>query len=121
MYFRKHISLFIFLVILTLGACDTTQNKEKLHSETKKDLNANFKKAKIEIKGMTCEIGCARLIQSKLYKTEGVKFAKISFEDNNGIIEFDKNKVSKEKLIGVIQNIGGGDLYKVLSFSIINE
>ena len=41
----------------------------------------NLQQVKVDIKGMTCEIGCARLIQSKLYRADGVTYAKISFED----------------------------------------
>jgi len=73
-----------------------------------------IKNIEVDIEGMTCEIGCARLIQSKLYKTEGVKFADISFENKLGKISFDVNKVSVDEIKEEIQKIAGGDLYKVV-------
>ena len=64
---------------------------------------------------MTCEIGCARLIQSKLYKAEGVNYAKISFEDSSGVVRFDENRISENEIKKVIEKTGGGDLYTVVS------
>ena len=73
----------------------------------------NLRQVKVDIKGMTCEIGCARLIQSKLYKADGVTFAKISFEDSSGIVKFDQNRISEEGIKKIIEKTAGGDLYSV--------
>jgi len=75
----------------------------------------NLQQVKVDIKGMTCEIGCARLIQSKLYKADGVTFAKISFEDSSGIVSFDQNRISKDRIKEVIEKTAGGDIYTVTS------
>ena len=61
---------------------------------------------------MTCEIGCAKTIQSKLSKKEGVLNAKVVFTDSIANIEFDANKTSKEDLIAFVEGIAGGELYK---------
>lgn len=66
----------------------------------------------LAISGMTCEIGCAKTIQSKLSKKEGVLGAKVVFTDSIANIEFDANKTSKEDLIAFVSGIAGGDLYK---------
>jgi copper chaperone CopZ len=66
----------------------------------------------LAISGMTCEIGCAKTIQSKLSKKEGVLNAKVIFTDSIANIEFDANKTSKEDLIAFVSGIAGGDLYK---------
>jgi mercuric ion binding protein len=76
--------------------------------------NQEVKKEKISlaISGMTCEIGCAKIIQSKLFKKEGVLDAKVIFTDSIANIEFDANTTSKKDLIAFINGIAGGTLYK---------
>ena len=66
----------------------------------------------LNISGMTCEIGCAKTIQSKLSKKEGVASAKVVFTDSIATINFDANKTSTEDLTAFINGIAGGDLYK---------
>ena len=66
----------------------------------------------LAISGMTCEIGCAKTIESKLSKKEGVINAKVAFKDSLATIEYDANKTSKEDLIAFVDGIAGGDLYK---------
>jgi len=76
--------------------------------------NKEVKKEKVSlaISGMTCEIGCAKTIQSKLSKKEGVLDAKVIFTDSTANIAFDANTTSKKDLISYINGIAGGDLYK---------
>ena len=108
-----------FIIILTVFvvSCNGENNKKTAKQDIpEKELSENIKNIEIQIEGMTCEIGCARLIQSKLYKTGGVKFAKVSFEENLGKISYDANIVSISDLKEVIKNTGGGDLYKVIEF-----
>lgn len=66
----------------------------------------------LAISGMTCEIGCAKSIQSKLSKKEGVLNAKVIFNDSIANIEFDANSTSKKDLIAFVDGIAGGALYK---------
>lgn len=85
-------------------------------SETKINSNTVITVAKTEnislvISGMTCEIGCAKTIQSKLSKKEGVTAAKVVFTDSIANITFDANVTSKTALISFVNGIAGGDLY----------
>ena len=73
---------------------------------------ANKQQVSLAISGMTCEIGCAKTIQSKLLKKEGVLQAKVIFNDSIANIEFDANTTSKKDLIAFVDGIAGGDLYK---------
>tara|TARA_B110000902_G_scaffold49672_1_gene56813 strand:- start:789 stop:1223 length:435 start_codon:yes stop_codon:yes gene_type:complete len=66
----------------------------------------------LAISGMTCEIGCAKTIQSKLSKKEGVLNAKVIFNDSIANIDFDANTTSKKDLIAFVSGIAGGELYK---------
>ena len=89
--------LFCFVLI----GCKTEEKKE-LKKEN----------VSLAISGMTCEIGCAKTIQSKLSKKEGVIDAKVIFTDSIANIEFDANTVTKKELIAFVDGIAGGDLYK---------
>ena len=72
----------------------------------------------LAISGMTCEIGCAKTIQSKLSKKEGVLNAKVAFTDSIANIEFDANTTSKKDLIAFVSGIAGGELYKASEASL---
>jgi copper chaperone CopZ len=76
--------------------------------------NTEIKKETVSlaISGMTCEIGCAKIIQSKLSKKEGVLAAKVIFTDSIATIAFDGNTTSKKDLIAFVDGIAGGALYK---------
>lgn len=75
--------------------------------------NKDVKKENVSlaISGMTCEIGCAKTIQSKLSKKEGVLNAKVIFNDSIATIEYDANSISKKELIAFVDGIAGGELY----------
>ena len=108
--------VFTFLTVFLLVSCSTSVNKKEAKTMKNQEVVnvEEIKNIEVDIEGMTCEIGCARLIQSKLYKKEGVKFADISFENKLGKISFDVNKVSVDEIKEEIQKIAGGDLYKVV-------
>ena len=78
----------------------------------KVDLPVAKTQVSLAISGMTCEIGCAKTIQSKLSKKEGVLDAKVVFADSIATIDFDANKISEKDLIAFVDGIAGGDLYK---------
>ncbi len=105
----------ISLLVLFFISCES-RKETKLDLKEASETNVvaqNLRQVKVDIKGMTCEIGCARLIQSKLYKADGVTFAKISFEDSSGIVKFDQNRISEEGIKKIIEKTAGGDLYSV--------
>lgn len=105
----------ISLLVLFFISCES-RKESKLDLKEASETNVvaqNLRQVKVDIKGMTCEIGCARLIQSKLYKADGVTFAKISFEDSSGIVKFDQNRISEEGIKKIIEKTAGGDLYSV--------
>ena len=94
-------------IIYTIAiACFVLTGCKEETKEVKKE------KVSLAISGMTCEIGCAKTIQSKLSKKEGVLDAKVVFTDSIANIEFDANKTSKKELIAFVSGIAGGELYK---------
>ena len=106
---------FVIFLAVFLMSCNVGGEKkaDRQVVEVKEDLPKKLTNIEVEITGMTCEIGCAKLIQSKLYKTEGVSFAEVSFKNANGKITYDANQISNEELKKIIENIAGGDLYRV--------
>lgn len=117
--------LFKYIIFIFLLSINTScNNKEKTDkSITVKEINQipNYKKIKLNIKGMTCEIGCARLIDSKLSKTEGVKYTKVSYKDSLGLVEYDSNILSKKDITNIVEQIAGGTLYKVTSSKTVTD
>lgn len=106
------------MVLLSCG-----ENKAQKEAATKDipEKEAVLKHVEVDIDGMTCEIGCARLIQSKLSKVDGVTYTKVSFKDGKGQFTYDSNKLSVQEIIDNIEKIAGGDLYTVSDSRDISE
>jgi len=113
----------VFITLNLLFSCksDNAKNSSTKNKTEQKNAIVKLEKMEFHIKGMTCEIGCARLIQSKLSKKEGIKTAKVSFHDSIGMVEFDSNKLSQKDIIAVVEDIADGDLYKVKSKKIVTD
>jgi len=75
------------------------------------DPNTVFAKAEFGIEGMTCEIGCARTIERKITKMEGVKYAKVDFNKKMAMVEYDQDKVTPADLEETVAK--AGKAYKV--------
>lgn len=101
-------------MVLLVASCNTTEKNKGLTKELPTEiLSEKIAYIEMEIEGMTCEIGCAKIIESKVSKLEGVQFSKVSFENKKGIFSFDEHRISKEDILAKINGIAGGDLYKV--------
>ena len=62
------------------------------------DANATIAKAEFTIEGMTCAIGCAKTIEKKLSKMEGVKSVTVDFDTKLAMVEYDEAKVTTTSL-----------------------
>lgn len=111
----KFISLAIFMLFFISCNLKKTEESSKVDSAEQKVVAEDLHQVKVAIKGMTCEIGCARLIQSKLYKADGISYAKISFADSSGVISFDQNRIGEDEIKQIIERTAGGDIYSVAS------
>ena len=105
----------IFIISVFLFSCNTDKKQSVLEKfNVKKDeVAANYKSIEVDIEGMTCEIGCARTIESKLSKFNGVTYSNVSFEAKKGQFTFDSNKISQEDIISKITGIAGGEIYSI--------
>ncbi len=102
---------FICILVITCFAISSCNLEKKEAIKTATSVT-NKQSVSLAISGMTCEIGCAKTIQSKLSKKEGVLSAKVVFKDSIARIEFNKELTSKKDLIAFVDGIAGGDLYK---------
>lgn len=103
--------LLALLSISLLTNCKTEAKKEQ------NDALAKVETVSLNVSGMTCEMGCAKFIESKLAKKEGVLNANVAFADSLATIKYDANKVQKAELIAFVQGVGDGETYKACETS----
>jgi copper chaperone CopZ len=120
MNFSKSI-LTIFFASLVFAGCkekvsetvsdSTTENSAP---KVKKEIaTANLQTASFTIKGMTCEIGCAKTIQEELNGIDGVQTAAVNFEKESATVSFDKTVLTPEELTKVVEATADGKTYTV--------
>ncbi|CAA0201356.1 heavy-metal-associated domain-containing protein [Tenacibaculum maritimum] len=98
--------------LLFISCKNETKKEENKKEDSKEVLVPNVQSLSLKISGMSCEIGCAKTIQSKLSKKEGITNAKVIFNDSIATVSYDANKVSKAEIMGFIEGIAGGEQYK---------
>ena len=80
--------------------------------------------AKLEIKGMMCEVGCVAKVKKELLEQKGVSNVTVHFESDREIdfatIEYDPKIETVESLASVVTNIADGKLYGVPSALVTN-
>lgn len=103
--FLLSFSIGLLLINPSCSADKTTVKSEKNTTE-KLELNRSLT---VEIEGMVCEKGCGSSIRKALKETGAVGNCSFDFVDerplNTAIIEFDKDKISADKIIGIITSI----------------
>ena len=120
---KKFSLLLMCVVVFTACKNDAPEIKtvETASSETtetnSKDLA--YSKATFEIEGMTCEMGCARTIEKRLAKMDGVKQAKVNFEEKNAIVEFDEAKLNTEKIEQAVTKVS--EVYSVHNMQTVDS
>ena len=112
-------SLLTFgLASTLLFSCKDTASKPIAGSDetnTKKEVAVAAKPetASFKIDGMTCAMGCAKTIESKLSKMNGVQKATVDFDKKQATVEFDAAVISPENLSKTVEATGDGENYKV--------
>ena len=113
--------LAIALISVSIVACKSETSPEVKTVETKTEVNTNaaktfdpnatYAKAEFGIEGMTCAMGCAKTIEKKIAKMDGVKSAKVDFEKELAMVEYDEAMVTPQTLEEAVAK--AGDTYKV--------
>lgn len=115
----KTLLLLASLALLSVSCKDNAQPEIKTvemtqpetASEIKLDPNATYAKAEFGIEGMTCVMGCAKTIEKKIAKMEGVKSARVDFDKRLAMVEYDNAKVSPKTLEEAVVSVS--DTYSV--------
>lgn len=118
----------VLILSLVLVACKNTTSPEvktvdiavsEKDASPKLDPNATYAKVEFSIDGMTCAMGCAKSIEKKMAKMEGVKTAKVDFDKKLAMVEYDEAKVSPNSLKDIVSKVG--DTYKVKDVKIVDQ
>lgn len=122
----KNILAGVMVIALIVSCKNETQPEVKtvetdVAVKTEKVLNpdATFIKSEFTIDGMTCEIGCARLIEKNINKMDGVKSAKVDFERKLAMVEYDESMVNHTSLEATVSK--SADTYKVSDMKVVND
>lgn len=110
----KKIVFALTLVSLVIIGC---KNKQKQQETKEVASTENIKESLFKISGMSCNIGCAKKIQSDLSKKEGVVRAKVVFADSTATVKYDATKIDKVGLATLIEGIADGKTYEVTKIS----
>ncbi|MGH1386477.1 heavy-metal-associated domain-containing protein [Kordia sp.] len=98
-----------------------TQTKTVKKETSKSDLAANYNKAELKIEGMSCAMSCAKRIEGKLAAMEGVKSAKVDFDQKLAMVEYNDEKVNLDALTNTVTKVAGdykvSDIKNVEAFS----
>ena len=114
----KHILLIMFVAIVAVNCKNETKPEVKtvdVATETGKTLNPNatYAKAEFTIEGMTCAMGCAKTIETKIAKMDGVKSATVDFDKKLAMVEYDEAMVTPALLVQTVTKVS--DTYKVIN------
>jgi len=121
--------LAIALISVSIVACKNNAEPEIKTIETtteintnaakKLDPNATYAKAEFGIEGMTCAMGCAKTIEKKMARMDGVKSAKVDFEKELAMVEYDEAMVTPKTLEEAVAK--AGDTYKVKNMKTVKS
>ena len=121
----KNILAILVLTIALVSCKNEAQPEVKTvateTSEVKSELdpNATYAKAEFTIEGMTCEIGCAKTIEKKIAKMDGVKSAKVDFDKKLAMVEYDEGRVTTTTLEETVSKTG--ETYKVTDMKTVDS
>jgi len=124
----KSVKVFVLLSALALVSVSCKDNAQpeiktvemaepEVASKVNFDPQATFAKAEFGIEGMTCVMGCAKTIEKKIAKMEGVKSATVDFERRLAMVEYDKAKVTPDALEEAVVSVS--DTYSVNSMKTV--
>jgi len=117
-------SLIICLLILVSSCKNDTPEIKTVETattelaKTEENPYKDYAKAEFNIEGMTCAMGCAKTIEKKLAKLDGVRFVNVDFDKKLAMVEYDNNKVSTDDFTKTVNAVS--DTYKVENIATVN-
>ncbi|MFG6686898.1 heavy-metal-associated domain-containing protein [Mariniflexile sp. HNIBRBA6329] len=112
----KNIMIIGFMALFAMSCKNETKPEVKtveVANEATHTLNPNatYAKAEFTIEGMTCAMGCAKTIEKKIAKMDGVKSATVDFDKKLAMVEYDEAKVTPSLLEQTVTKVS--DTYTV--------
>lgn len=112
-------TLVLALTSISLFSCKENEAKNTaITTEKKAVVMAKPQTATMTIEGMTCPDGCAKVIEGKLGRLDGVAEATVDFETKVATVTFDGDVQNVEDMTKMIEGIGDGTLYQVSNKSV---
>jgi len=90
-----------------------TEGKENETASTaqRENLTENLQEASFVIEGMYCEYGCAKGIEKKLAKLDGIKSVEVNFDSKEAKIQYDATLQTPQIIAQTVESMN--DNYKV--------
>ena len=91
------------LVLLTNASLKAQTDTKNTTTISKSD---NEKTLKVEVKGMSCQKGCADGLDRTFKETAGIIKSRTSYDNSSSEITYDAAKISDKEIIKIIKNRG---------------
>lgn len=100
--------VYIVFIAFTfyVGSIQAQSSLPKKPSQTTSKKSEVMKTVKVEVKGMSCQEGCANGLDATFKKVPGVITSKTSFDNSLSEITFDPSKITEEEIEAVIRKRG---------------
>lgn len=112
-------------LIITLVACKnespevkTVEIEQTATLKTPDNPYKDYAKLEFNIEGMTCAMGCAKTIEKKIAKLDGVHFVNVDFDKKLAMVEYDDKKLSPDNFTQTVTKVS--DTYKVGEIKTVN-
>jgi len=124
----KGFSMIVLAATMLLSCKQNSNKQEEVKTDTLKtegqvsssEVSGVMQKATFQVEGMSCAIGCAKVIEGKLAKMDGVKDAKVDFDSKTATVEFDDAKQNPEAIKKMVEEIADG-AYKVQNMQVAKD
>lgn len=119
------LSTAVVIAVFMLTGCERNiEVYDLVVTEVNEVGELNKTTARLEIKGMMCEVGCVAKVKKELLEQKGVSNVTVNFDSDREIdfatIEYDPKIETVESLASVVTNIADGKLYGVTSALVTN-
>lgn len=101
----RNVFLTMTFAALTLVSCKKTEEDKVANGEETTNVAPAMATTSFMIEGMHCEMGCAKAIEKKIAKMDGVQDVEIDFAGKKATIQFDANKQAPENFVETVEKI----------------
>lgn len=124
----KGFSMIVLVAAMMISCKQNSNKQEDVKTDTltaegqvsSNEVSGVMQKATFQVEGMSCAIGCAKVIEGKLAKMDGVKEAKVDFDSKTATVEFDDAKQNPEAIKKMVEEIAEG-AYKVQNMQVAKD